>query len=93
MEEMGAKIQFKETLPFFFQFNPKRLSPNRQNGILIYFICSVIGRPDLSKATDDEFNEIKFIGKEEFFRLSKENKIMGFDSWYIPVIMRKLKLW
>ncbi len=94
-EEIGTEIKIENRLPFFFDYTRKEYDKNYQgsSGIVIYFLCDLLGEPDVKKASDDEFSEIKFIGKKEFQKLSDEDKVMMIDKINIPKIMKKLKLW
>ena len=91
-EEIGVKVNVKDKMPFFFNVEIKRASGNL-HGLMVYFVCDLDGKPDLSKATDKEFNELKYLGEKEFLKLSRKGKIMGYDRKNVPKIMRKLKLW
>lgn len=95
MEEVGAEIEVKNQLPFFFSYDGSIVKEEYRgnSGIQIYFVCNSLTNPDLKKATEKEFSELKFIGKEEFEKLLKENKIMIFDKLFLPEIIKKLKLW
>lgn len=92
-EEIGAEIEFKNILPFFFKHTPKRVTKKNHHGVMIYFICNLLTESNLKKASDKEFNEIRFLGKEDFLKLSNQNMVMSFDNKFIPIIMKKLKLW
>lgn len=91
-EEIGTTVNIKDKMPFFFNTEIKRASGNLR-GLMVYFICTLNGKPDLSKAVDNEFSELKYLGKSEFLSLSRKGKIMGYDRKNVPELMRKLKLW
>ena len=94
-EEIGTDVKIKEKLPFFFSYSSEIVDKKYKGnyGIVIFFLCELTGEPDLEKATDKEFNELKFIGKEEFYELVEKNKVMVFDKEFVPKLMEKLNLW
>lgn len=93
-EEIGTDIVIEDRMPFIFKCMPKELSPKIDSAVIvIYFICTPVGKPDLEKATDKEFHELKYMGEKDFEELSEQRKIMFFDRKFIPLIMKSKKLW
>jgi 8-oxo-dGTP pyrophosphatase MutT (NUDIX family) len=92
-EELGTSVLIKDRMPFFFQTNLSNIMGKDFYGVMIYFLCALKGKPDLSKATENEFSELRYIGKDEFSSLSRRGKVMGFDSKFVPLMMKKMGLW
>ncbi len=93
-EELGADIKVKDKLPFFFDCNPRQFSNEYDEwlGIAMYFVCELLTKPDLEKATDNEFNELRFVNKQEFQKLVDQGKVIIFDAKFVPMIMKRLGL-
>jgi len=88
-EEIGVGVESINTRPFCFSF----IGKDKTHCHVLYFVCKLHGKPSLKKARHKEFVDLKYIGKDEFFKLKKKNQIMYFDSKYMPKIMKQLKLW
>ena len=86
-EELGAEIQVRDCLPFFFPFEGKL------NWQLIYFICDVKNDVDLNGATDNEFVDVQYMEMNHFRKLSESGKIVSNDRRFVPLIMEKLGIW
>ena len=94
-EELGADIFIEDSLPFFFCF-PGKIFGDKYAGSywqMIYFLCSLDGALDIEQATDTEFVDIEYIGKQHFMKLSEGKRIMACDRESVPPIMKKLGVW
>ena len=94
-EEIGIDVRVLDKLPFFFVYDSGLVHEDfkGKKGMVIFFVCEPLDLPNLARAEDNEFSKIQYIGKEEFFDLREDDKIMIFDKKYLPEIMEKLELW
>jgi 8-oxo-dGTP pyrophosphatase MutT (NUDIX family) len=93
-EELGTSVKIKDKLPFFFQTDLSKVAKKKDfHGVMMYFLCDLGGEPDLAKATENEFSELRFLDRKEFSVLSRRGMVMGFDRKFVPFIMRNTNIW
>lgn len=61
--------------------------------LLVYCRCETIGEPDLARASEAEFAELRFVGQAEFARLLEQGSIAHGERQHLPGLMVELGLW
>jgi 8-oxo-dGTP pyrophosphatase MutT (NUDIX family) len=93
-EEIGVGVSILNEMPRF------RSIPDTVSGqdpsvhwLLVYCRCEAMGEPDLARAADTEFAELRFVGQCEFTRLLGQGSIAHGERQYLPGVMVELGLW
>ena len=60
---------------------------------MVYCRCVPETEPDLSRAFDSEFAELRYIGRSTFDDLVRQGSMSPAERLYLPGIMAHLALW
>ena len=95
LEEIGVSVRIRNEMPRFRSFGVAvaPASEPEVHWLFAYCRCEPEGEPDLSRALDNEFAELRFIGQEEFLNLLEEDRVSFGERTHLPHVMAELGLW
>jgi 8-oxo-dGTP pyrophosphatase MutT (NUDIX family) len=95
LEEIGIGIRILNETPRFrssADIVPTRYDPGN-HWLMVYCRCEPQGEPDLSRASDAEFAELRFVSQRDFNNLVREGGMSPAEQRFFPGVMVDLGLW
>lgn len=94
-EELGITVTVKNEIPRFrstVEVQHTQYDPDT-HWLMVYCVCDPIGVPDLSKASDPEFTEIRYLNRQGFYDLVQKGHVALLDQNFLPDILEELGVW